>query len=226
VASRDLRQELERDEREHRPGGERERDRKEPLHLLDEQVGDHCADRLRRARTDRGPELARAPVARCGQRDRDARPLRDVLRADRDDHEQTQSGRIRRIRGADSEPLGQAVHEQHEEHEQGRPALGTRRELGAGGIDQPTADEEECDAESRAPDHVSGGSLIGRGKEQAHDRCDGHHAPREAKQPRSEGLGAFSQEEHRHRSETGRDSGGRGGQDEHEQVHCARVGCW
>ena len=83
--------------------------------------------------------------------DGDARALGDVLERDRQEHKQREALGVGRERGADREPLRQAVHEQHPEHEQ-RPAHSRALELADMRIavrEEPAADQQEEHARRR-----------------------------------------------------------------------------
>ena len=117
-------QQVRDDERQHRSGGEREGDRQQRPHGLDQHERDPRTERLRGARQHRGPELLRPAESGVSHRDRDARALRNVLEGDRQDDEEAEPRGVRGVGGADREPLRQAVDEEHEEDERRQPHPG------------------------------------------------------------------------------------------------------
>ena len=117
-----LRHELDGDQAEHRPRGEGERERaadprSPPRAGTPARAPTGCGALVSTAAQNcwRGRESGRL------HRDRDAGALGDVLQRDREDHEQAEALRLRRVCRADREPLRQAVHQQHGEDEHRAP---------------------------------------------------------------------------------------------------------
>ena len=120
--------------------------------LLHERVGDQRADGLRRTRQYRRPELLAWRESGCVHRYRHARPLRDVLQADREDHEQAEPLLIRREGGADREALRQAVEQQDGEDEHRAPDAGAAQppDMDVARLEEAARDEQEGDAQTPA----------------------------------------------------------------------------
>ena len=220
--ARRLGQELDDDQRQHRPGREGERDRKQAGDLLDREVGDHGANGLRRAREHGRAELLGAPEAGRLHRDRDARALRDVLERDREEHEQGEplvsdanaapiakpSGRLCTSRTAKTSSerrtpgAAQAGHVWIPGESRRRRPAGTRSRA------RPPA------ASAREPSSSAGSSSP------ATDATP--ISPMASPHSRGAASRRASEQEDRHGPEAGGQRGGRAGEHEHADVHGRR----
>src|SRR5262249_39988714 len=152
-------------------------------------------------------------------------PLRDVLEADREDHEQAQPRDVGGVGSADREAFRQAVHQQDQEDHEREPHSGAAVP-GHRGVRVPgdqLRDDEKGDPGEGAGDHGPGRPMTEPGLQQPDRRGDRHGPGCQAIEGGLPGGCPAAEPEDRNRTEPGRKSRRRRGQEQDE--HRSRLSC-